>query len=274
LSEEGAFDIIEILQGNETLRQVDLSCNQIDRFAIEAMDILMTRNKRRARDRHLDELRARYIRLSIQKAKVPVYARELNSLRHETNAIHSELLTVDDRIAVCELETGGALDACLKSIEDFEKVIEEEKEHIAELDEKMKVMREEMDQLVTETRQKIQEEMAEHRRADEIAQNGDRAIEEVKENGKKQQEELEADIKKAEEMLKEVKQYLADPAKLRKWEIPEYPWAEKKQNEMSRTGKVKLSAVLGASERSSGLGKTMKAALGSAILGKKGKQQS
>jgi Ran GTPase-activating protein (RanGAP) involved in mRNA processing and transport len=272
LSEQGAIEMIEILQGNESLRHVDLSCNQIDRFALEAMEILMTRNKRQARDRHLDELRARYIRLSIQKAKVPVFARQLNSLRNETNALHTERLVIDDRIAVCELETGGTLETCLKSIDDLEKVIEEEKASIAELDEKMKVMREEMDLSVSETRERIQEEMAEYRKADDLAQNGDRLIEEVNENGKKRQEEIEADIRKAEEMLKEVKEHLADPVKLRKWEIPEYPWGEAKPTEMSRTGKVKIQTVLASPERTPNFGKTLKASIGSGFIPRKGKQ--
>jgi Ran GTPase-activating protein (RanGAP) involved in mRNA processing and transport/predicted nucleic acid-binding Zn-ribbon protein len=226
LSEQVGFLLTEILQQNETLWLVDLTSTQVDFFGLQAIDTIVKRNRQRARDRHLSDLRRKFVKLQIQKSKIPVLVGELGELNEQGEHLSTVISALDDKIAVCDSETSGTLDALRKAIDEVEKGIESERSDIKSLEEKIENLAEEKEAFAAETIEKTAKEEEAVAKAEAEASAIEAATKAYLEESRETQEKLEHDIALVEAMIKEIHEKMADPKELRKYEIPAYPFPE------------------------------------------------
>jgi hypothetical protein len=226
MTERAGFELSEVLRQNETLKWIDLTSTQIDCFGLAAIDAIMRRNRETARDRHLQDLRKKYVKLIIQKSKIPGLTDQLHSLVEQNDELTAQINNLNERIQMCEAETSGNLRAIQKAIDDLVMMIETEDVQIKLMAETLEKMKEENDTLVAQTKAKTLKERQALANVEAEAAAIERATAEFREEAVRTEEHLRKDILFVEGMLEELQQKLASSEELRNYEIPEYPFPE------------------------------------------------
>jgi Ran GTPase-activating protein (RanGAP) involved in mRNA processing and transport len=226
LSAPGGFDLTAFLQGNETLRSVDLTSTQIDYFALEAVEEIMKRNRQSARDKHLRDLRRTYVRLTIQKSKIPPLEEQLAGLNDRNEELSSQIGTLTDKINAYDNETFGTLDLLKKSIDELEKMIETENEQMGKMREAIEKMHEEKETFLQETKAKTEKEDELFHKIEEEAAKVEAATVQFNQDVLDQKTKYEKDIHLVESMMDEIIDMMSNPTAFRHYEIPAYPFPE------------------------------------------------
>jgi Ran GTPase-activating protein (RanGAP) involved in mRNA processing and transport len=226
LTEQLGFRISEILQQNDSLRWMDLTSTQVDCFGRDALDTIMKRNRENARQLHLQDLRKQYVRLTIQKSKIPALTDQLNGLLEQSKDLNRHITDLNERISTCETESMIRLDALRKAIDEIKKAIAAEKVQIKMMADGIEKLEAEKQHFVTETTNKIENEKKALAGFEEEASGIEKATAAYQTEAKQTQEALEKDIRLVEGLLGEIQDKMANPKELRTFQIPEYPWPE------------------------------------------------
>lgn len=250
LSEDNGLDLIEILTENGILRSLDVSSNQIDHFAMEGIEAIMKRNRKTAHDQYLEVLREKYIRLSIQKAKIPNVEAELAELAWQNESVKQKIDKVVDKTQTFELDTIGNLDGLRKSIVSVEDLIAGENKTIQELQAGITDLEVTKQREIVEAREKTAREKQSMELAVQEAERIEGVTQKYIDDSKNFEESLRKDIELVESMLREVRDKVRDPDQLRVWEIPVDPFPIESEPE---TPPPELTSIAASGSVESGL---------------------
>lgn len=265
LSTKIGFLLLEILQASTSLLHIDLSSNQIDSFAIDAINSLCKRNRLLKTEEKFLPLRKEIIRLMIQKSKIPHVEEYLRKLEQNASDLDEANEKLQDQIEIHRSSTATTLKATRQAIQDFEAMILEEHNAIADMQKMMVEMEKETTKKIT-TAEKTSE--ADERIAEELnhqAQKIEKETQEFIQESDEEQQQITTEIEKIEKMLEDIYEMTRNKAEARDWEIPEFPYADefKKSSEenllensidesaitSNRTSRKKTIAVSGKSKK-------------------------
>ncbi|OHS93833.1 hypothetical protein TRFO_02355 [Tritrichomonas foetus] len=226
LSQQNGFELVEILQPNETIRMIDVSSNQIDCFALDAFETLCQRNKKSAHDKMLQDLRKKYIQLSIQSSKIPSLTNHLSELKVAKRDLNRIIDDLDDKIENFDLTTSANLEITGKSIQEYEQLIDQENKQIVDLQEKMREIEDERARYLHSHEIKNNIEINKFDQLIKEAEKIETETEKYKNEKEKQRKYLEENIALVEEMINEISEIMSNTKAFRKYEIPEYPFED------------------------------------------------
>lgn len=228
LSRKNGFDLVEILQSNEVLRLVDLTSNQIDCFALDAIEAMCQRNRKSGHNRSLHDLKKQYIQLSIQSSKIPRLRRQLGNLTDTCRGLNQEIADLNNQIESYEISSAANLEVTGKSINDYELFIEQENKQIIELHEMMKKMENENDKYICEIKAKNKTEQEILLDLESESQRIEQETINYSNNFIHARDQIKKDITLVESMMKEINEMRNDPSILKHYEIPDYPFDDYK----------------------------------------------
>ncbi|KAK8838383.1 Leucine-rich repeat-containing protein 74A [Tritrichomonas musculus] len=224
LSRKNGFDLVEILKSNEVLRMVDLTSNQIDCFALDAIETMCQRNKKSAHDRSLHHLKKQYISLSIQSSKIPVLKKQLGNLTDTFRDLNNEIDDLNSQIESYTVTTAANLELTGKNINDYEMLIDQEKKQIDDIQETMKKMENENIKFLNDFQIKNKAEQEMFSNLESQAQKVEQETVSYTDNFNETREKMLKDISLVEKMIKEINDMRNDPSILKHYEIPDYPF--------------------------------------------------
>lgn len=256
------FQLLDILQSNRTLLYIDLSSNQVDTFAIDAVNSLCKRNRILLKERKFLPLRKELIRLSIQKSKIPHVEENLKKLDNRLNELDQTNERLNDQIESYRDSTAVTLKAAKQAIKEFEMMISEEKNSIEDMKKMMIDMREQSKKSIIESQEK---EAEEQKKFDKIMQESEKVENEtaaIQNNADEQQKKMSEEIEMIEKMLEEIQQMTQDKENFHNWEIPEYSEnlsSKTKENSLgSRSSSLSVLSTKRTSQSKSSKGKGSK----------------
>jgi hypothetical protein len=226
LTGQTGFTLSEILQENDGLMWIDLSSTQIDCFALAAIDAIMRRNREGAREKRLQDLRKKCVKLTIQKSKIPDLTDRLHSLVERNDELTTQISTLNERIQVCEVETSVNIRAIRKAIDDIVSMIDTEDAQMKQMAETIEKMKEEKDTSVAEIKASTLKERQMFTDLEAEAARIEQATAVFRDEAEHTEEQLRKDILLVETVLKEVQHKLSNSEELRNYQIPDYPFPE------------------------------------------------
>ena len=241
LSQHIGFDLVEILRENESLQKIDLTSNQIDCFALEAIETLCQRNSLLSHDQVIHKLQKQCITLSIQSSKIPGVTDYLNRLTAVNRKINQDIDLLNEKIENYDLSTAGELEISEKGILGYLKIIDQEKKKIEEMKGKMRDVEKEKAIYIKGFQAKTQAEKAIF---DELVKEADQIDAEIKKYKEEKEEyklQIEKDIEIGEAMLKELTEIRRNPHELKKYIVPDYPFDDEYAPKKKHPKSVKSS---------------------------------
>lgn len=242
LSDRG-FDILEDLKLNETLRVVDLASNQIDCFAMDAVESLMKRNKKNARDSCFSDLKRDYLRLKMQKARIPLLAAKLESLHAREGEIGEEINEIESRTSVFESDSNYDLVSIKHQMQEYEKMTETERKELKDTEFLIQDCRKAADQNIAEIHSKTFLEKSVFERTDAQVRQIEDDTQKMIEENKPLEDHIRGEIEMVQQMIKEISAALQSEKKLRTYEIPEYPFSDELSLNIDSDPELELSPV-------------------------------
>lgn len=228
-TKNAGFQLLDVLRSNTSITSLDISSNQIDMFAKNAIKTFCERNKNNKIDDTLASMRKQYINLSIDSAKIPDKQTQLNNLIEEKKKLNAEIEEIQNNI---DRET-NIIDMTLrddnKSLEELKQFIKDDHKVISDTEQKMQELEQNKTVDVKEFHDKIKFYEEEFDRLEKVAQNFVVQTDEIRKKGEIDKAEYAAKISQLQEMIKDVKAHLKDKATLLEYEIPENPFVEKKE---------------------------------------------
>jgi hypothetical protein len=225
-TKEVGYEILELLQHNESLLKIDVASNHFDRFAVEALNTICSRNKSTSHHQMLSGMRKEYVHLSIQGSKIPELTDRVERSREEHSKLLDEIEDLRSEIEALEHQTGVALTSTNKTMIEFRTMMTNEEKLIADMQQKQRDVEAEFAESMKELTAKCEIERRDFAAIEGEAIEIERVTAEYLKECETVQSGLREEIDKCETMLEEVTRASRNRRRLREFEIPEYPYAE------------------------------------------------
>ena len=227
LNKESGYTFIELLQNNDTLTKIDLSSNQIDIFALEAVDTICKRNKSINRDLILEKLRNKYINLSIINSKVPSSKTKLNNLRNELSRLQNEIETVQLDINKENILIKEEYSSFLNQKQLLEQLSIDKQNAISEMNKNIEEMNSNLKLNLIDFENQIILEEKEFQKNEEEAGKITNEIEEYKSKVAIEEEFLRSETEKLEKLIIDISRASRNKNLIKDFIIPENPYISK-----------------------------------------------
>jgi Ran GTPase-activating protein (RanGAP) involved in mRNA processing and transport len=220
------YEMVDLLQQSESIVWIDVTSNLIDQFAIEALNVICSRNKSTSHRQLLNEMRKQYIHLSIQNSKIPEVTARLESYKHEYSDLLDEIAELRSEIEQLEIQTGVALRSGDKASLEFRTMMMNEEKLITDMQQKRRDVEAEFESSIKEVEVKCQLERAESAKSEQEALTMEHLTADYLRDCEETQKRLKEEIVKCEQLLNEVTMVSRNRKRLREYEIPPYPYEE------------------------------------------------
>ena len=231
LSKGIGYEIVKILQANETLTFIDLTSTQVDCFALEGIQTICTRNKTTVHTNKLARLRKEYIHLSIQDSKIPGVLKHLDELRKKRAVLEEQIENITYEIENVDATTKVTITGVKKEIEEIKKGIEGQEEQIVEIKKNISQVTSDSDKSIAIYKEKIKKEQEEFEKAEADADKIEKETIQINKEGLALQRKLTSEVEMMEELLGNVIKNSRNRKKLKDYEIPVYPYEEEEAAE-------------------------------------------
>jgi hypothetical protein len=241
LSKGAGYEIVDIFQVNENLITVDLSSNQIDRFAMEALQTICSRNRTTSHRHMLTSMRREHTHLSIQKSKIPMIEQRLEQYRHQRQVLLDEIAELEVEIESVESQFAGSMKSTDKSVDELRKMISDEQKLITDMTQKTQELHTQHESTMVELNTKRDHERREFAKSEVDAAAQEKANADYQKENEAITSDLQQQIGMCEEMFEEAQRAMRNKKRLREYEVPAYPYAEEEarlaaeKDELART---------------------------------------
>ena len=226
LSKRLGYELLEILQKNETLTRIEVGSNRIDCFVIDAIKKLCQRNVVLCKQRKLLPLKKAIIHLSIQKSKIPHLEDRLANIGDTHRELESANANIETNIDELNEKSQDELRKTRKEIQEIQKQINEEESAINEMTTSIEKMQRQTEAEVRSLKDKVIYEKERYEARMKEAEKIEAEIKAVEEETHASEQVLRGQIQKFESLIKEINEAMARRKTLRDYKIPEFPVEE------------------------------------------------
>ena len=238
LTRNAGYDMLDILQTNCYITNLDLSSNQLDVFASDAIRTMCNRNKSTEVDETLSELRKKHINLSIEKAKIPDTEVRYNKLLEEKKQLNEEIAELQAQIDREREIMDQARRDNEKTFEEMNQFINDDKKVITDTEASIEALKEQrkVDIMTIENKCKLEEQ--EFDRYEAEAFKFTKMAEQIRKNNEEEKKKLTEQIADIENLIRDVKEALKNKQGMLDYQIPENPYIEKEVHEVDEATKL------------------------------------
>jgi hypothetical protein len=223
---DAGYEMLGLLQHNESLRRIDVASNHFDRFAIDGLNTVCSRNRSTRDHQVLGGMRSEYVHLSIQGAKIPGIAGRVARFRRDHAALLGEIEDLRAETDALEHHTGVALTSTDKTAIEFRSMMTSEEKIIADMQLRRRDVEAEFAETAKDLAAKCDAERRDFAALEAEAAAIERATADYVRDCEAAQAALREEIERCEAMLEEVTRAGRNRRRLREYEVPEYPYAE------------------------------------------------
>ena len=223
ISTDGCFEMVNILQPNEVIRSLDVTSNKVDIFALEAVATYCKRNQISSNDKTLMPLRREYVRLSIEKSKIPRVKQYLDKEKVHLEEIQGKLLNLDTEKDIYDERTSDDLKSLYNSTEEFNALIREQVEGINDLEKQREELENDQSIRFKEIQGGIDADVAVRTKVEKEAEAIENRTKEILESLESKEDMLKKEIDVLKQLIAEVESQTDTKEKTLKYKVPPMP---------------------------------------------------